>query len=537
MKKKDTFAGYRKLLFHSGNIYTMDPMLPRAEAVIFDGDRIAWIGNNSDIIGIPADEYELINLEGRTMLPSFGDAHVHFGYFALSFLRLDISHCRSYEETLREIKKFTRTLRGREWLLGNGWNHEKWKVRRLPHKKDLDRICPNHPAAVYSRDEHMLWANSRALRAAKIGKDTPDPPGGEIVRDESSEPTGVLKENACQLVYERIKAPPKRKSFEAIRMAEEACHKQGVTAVGNFDGIDNFALLQDYHREHGLRVRIRQYMPVRYLDHLDAIKIRGGMGDRYLNIRGIKIFSDGALGSKTALMFKPYRGERHNCGIEVSSVDEMARWARRAASLDLSTAIHAIGDKAVRNCLNAFESLPRTARRLRNRIEHVQISTPRDIRRFAKLNVIASVQPSHCSTDIELARRLWGVRTKYSYAYRSLLKSGAKVALGSDAPIENLRPFEGVYSAVTRRSWDGRKQFHREERIDLHDALKGFTSDCAYALHDESLYGTISLGKSADVIIVNDDPFKVRSADLLRLEVAATFFEGSCVYGEQNLIV
>jgi len=535
-KKRDRFTGYRKRIFHSGNIHTMDPMLPKAEAVVFDGNRIAWIGNNADIVGIPADEYELINLNGRTMLPSFGDAHVHFSYFALSFTLFDLSHCRSYEDTLRNIRKNAKNLKNREWLLGGGWNHETWTKRRLPHKRDLDKICPNNPAAVSSRDEHMLWANSRALKAAKIDRNMEDPPGGEIVRDENGEPTGVLKESACMIVYSEIKAPPKRKAFKTIQRAEEECHRRGVTAVGNFDGPDDFALLQEYHRERGLKVRIRQYMPVRFLDQLKALEIRGGLGDDYLNIRGIKIFSDGALGSKTALMFKPYSGERKNCGIEVSSVEDMARWAKTAASLGLSTAIHAIGDRAVSNSLDALEQLPNAGRRLRNRIEHVQISRPKDIGQFAKLNVIASVQPSHCSTDIDLARRLWGRRTKYSYAYSSLLKAGAKVAFGSDAPIEHLNPLEGIYSAVTRRSWDGSKQFHREQELGIYEAVRGFTSDCAYALHDETLYGTISLGKSADVIIMDNDPFEVRPGDLSKLEIAATFFEGSCVYSGEDII-
>ncbi len=535
MKKSTSQTNRRKLLLHSGIIRTLDPAHPVAQAMVIDRERIAWVGDNEDIISIPADEYDLLNLSGKTVLPSFADAHVHLAFLARTLSSLDLFSCRSYDEALGCIRKFASTLSRGEWLLGKGWSIDRWAEPRLPHKRDLDRIVPDNPAALYSKDQHLVWTNSLGLKTAGIDEETPDPDGGRIYRDEDKSPTGILAENAAAGFYQNIDPAPRKKSFDQIDRAVAECHRNGVTAVGSFDDIDGFELLQEYNSTRGLRVRVRQYVPVRFLDHLLQLRLKSGFGDRYLKIAGVKLYADGALGSRTALMFEPYSGTRDRIGIEVSTEAEMTERIRAAASNGLACAVHAIGDRANHQALNAFEKLPRKLRHLRHRIEHVQITKPDDIRRFSELGVIASVQPSHCSADIDMARKHWGKRSRNAYNFRKLIDSGAMLAFGSDAPIEPVDPLRGIYSATTRRSLDGRKLFHPEQRITIGEAIAGFTTGAAYALADEDLYGIIAPGKYADIVIVGRDPFETRKEDLRNAEIEATFFEGECVYGWNNI--
>jgi predicted amidohydrolase YtcJ len=525
-----------KLLLHSGRIRTLDPACPSAQAMIVDRDRIAWVGANEDIVSIPADEYRLIDLSGRTVLPSFTDSHVHLVFFARSLANLDLHASGSCEEVLDAVKAFAVGLSRNEWLIGKGWSKDEWPIPRLPHRKDLDRIVANNPVALFSKDQHLIWTNSLGLRMGGINMDTPDPEGGRIYRDEGGVPTGILAENAASSFFRRCRFPPKRKALDLIDKAVAECHRKGVTAVGNFDDdIRAFDLLQECNNRQRLRLRVRHYLPVRYLDRMIALKLRSGFGDKHLRIAGVKLYADGALGSQTALMFEPYRGTKGNHGVEVSTESEMAADIKAAASHGIACAVHAIGDLANHQVLNAFAKLPRRFRRLRHRIEHVQVIKPDDIPRFAELGVTASVQPCHCSADIELVRKYWGRRSKNAYPFRDLLESGAAVAFGSDAPVEDVDPILGMYSATTRSSFDGRKRFHPEQRIPIADAVAGFTTGGARALADDSVYGTIKSDKSADIVILRQDPFRTRPRDLKSIEIDATFFEGECVYGWENI--
>ncbi len=522
-----------KLLFHSGRIRTLDPSVPAAQAMVIDGGRITWTGMNRDILGVSVDEYRMINLSGMTVLPSFGDAHVHFAFFAQSLSNLDLDGCTSYREVLQRVKKYVAKLPKGAWIVGKGWSKDRWSDGRTPHKKDLDRIAPDNPALILSKDEHLLWTNSLGLKKAGIDAATPDPAGGKIDRDVNGEATGILIENAASLIHRVAGKPSKRDTFRMIDEAISHCHRAGVTSLGNFDDIDNFGLLQDYHNRKGLKLRIRQYIPVRFLDEMLALKLRSGFGGACLSIAGTKIFADGALGSQTALMFEPYRKNKNNYGMETTSDKEMKRLVRAAASNGIACAVHAIGDRANHQVLNAFESISRRHRKLRHRIEHVQIIRTDDLRRLAGLDIIASVQPSHCSSDIDLMKKHWGNRAKNAYPFRNLIDSGAHVAFGSDAPIEKLDPFIGIQSAVTRRSFDGTMSHQLGQRLSRVEAVAGFSSGVAYALGDENLFGTITPGKSADIVILEQDPFDVKPDRLKDIEVLATFFEGRCVYGKE----
>jgi len=525
----------RKLLFHSANIRTLDPVHPLAQAMIVDGGTVTWLGNNEDIVGIPADEYKLINLSGMTVLPAFADAHVHFAFFAQSLSNLSLDGCKSYREALTRVKEFASGLSKSEWLVGKGWAKDAWTDGRIPHKVDLDRIVPDNPAVIYSKDEHVVWVNSLGLKYAGVDRGTPDPDGGEIVRDNQGEPVGLLKENPFMSMFQQWTKPTRKKAFRQIERAMTECHRRGVTAVGNFDRIENFELLQDYHNSRGLKIRIRQYIPVNYLEELVKLRLKPGFGDRYLRFVGTKLFADGALGSQTALMLAPYRGSKTNVGIEATTEAELTSAVKLAATNGIACAIHAIGDRANRHALNSFEKLPRKHRELRHRIEHVQIIHPTDLPRFAQLGIIASVQPSHCSSDIDLMMKYWGAKSRYAYNFRSLLDSGARVAFGSDAPIENIDPLQGIYSAITRKSLNGKKKHIQKQRITIEEAILGFTVWAAYALSDEKLFGVISPGRSADITIMEQDPVRTKPDEVKYLKILATFFEGECVYGRENL--
>jgi len=524
-----------KLLLHSGKIRTFDPSHPMAEALVIDNGKIRWIGKNEDIIGIPADEYRLINLGGRTVIPSFGDAHVHFAFFAQSLSNLNLDGCKSYGEALKRVEAYASKLKKGEWLLGKGWRKDDWPDSRWPHKANLDKIAPDNPAALYSHDEHVLWTNSLGLKIGGVDRNTADPVGGEIDRDSSGNPTGILRENACDYVYRHHKKPSKSKVLRLIDEAQRYCHSKGVTALGNFDGIDNFEMLQEYHNKYGLKLRIRQYIPIRFIDHLVALRLKSGFGDDYLRIAGVKIFADGALGSQTALMLRPYSGSKSNIGVEVTPEKVMADLIKKAASNGLACAVHAIGDRANRQVLNAYEKLPAKHRKLRNRIEHVQIINPADIPRLSKLSIIASVQPIHCISDVRLMEKFLGKRSSHSYSFKSFIDSGAHVAFGSDAPIETLDPLLGSYCATTRTTLDGKVRHRTGQAISTETALRGFSCDIAYALADENLFGTISLGKSADIVIMEEDPIECDPVSLKDIEISATFFEGECVFGEDDV--
>jgi predicted amidohydrolase YtcJ len=526
----------RKLLLHSGNIRTLDPVQPIAQAIVIDGGRISWVGRNDDILGVPVDEYKLLHLRGRTVIPSFGDAHVHFAFFAQSLVNLDLDGCSSYAKALNLIRHHARRLKKGEWLVGKGWSKDQWSDGGMPHRKDLDKLVPDNPAALLSKDEHLLWTNSVGLNLGGIDADTPDPDGGMISRDESGEATGILFERASFLVFRLVPKPSADKVARMIDSAVSYCHSKGVTAVGNFDDIENFGLLMQYHHSRCLKLRIRQFVPVHYLDELILLRLRSGFGDQYLNISGVKIFADGALGSQTALMFQPYSGSRRNRGVEVTPEKEMKKLIKRAAAGGLASSVHAIGDRANHQVLNAFEALPERLRRLRHRIEHVQIIRPEDVQRLADLDIIASVQPIHCSSDVKLMKKYLNRKgSRDSYPFRDILNAGAKVAFGSDAPIETLDPKIGIKSAVTRESLDGAARHQVSQRLTVPEAIDGFTRGVAYAIHDERVFGSITPGMRADIIILDNDPISGRGRNFVDFNVLATFFDGECVYGEEIL--
>ncbi|MFQ6014960.1 MAG: amidohydrolase [Anaerolineae bacterium] len=527
------------LILRNGKVHTMDRGKPLAQAVAMAEGKIVAVGDDKEIekeIGIErlsGPETDVIDLQGKTVIPGFTDAHVHFGDYALSLDRANLDGAKSLEEALARVEVKIEELEPGHWVQGWGWNHNDWIVPEFPTKKHLDRIAPHHPVALHRKDGHSVWVNSLALERAGISADTPDPAGGQIDRDpQTGEPTGILRERAMELVEDVIPRPTERHLQQALKEAMAKAHELGVTAVHNMEGADVFAALQALHGRGELKLRFCVSVPSDDLDEAIKLGLRTGFGDDWLRIGCVKMFADGSLGSQTALMLEPFEGQPDNLGIVVNSKEEIKDWVHRALKAGLATAIHAIGDRANREVLDVYEEELRPESGLRCRIEHVQLLHSDDIPRFAKLGVIASMQPIHATSDMLAADKFWGKRSKGGYAWRSLLDSGARLAFGSDCPVEPLDPLLGVHAAVTRRRADGTPPggWYPEQRITVDEAVYGFTMGAAYASGEEASKGSITVGKVADLVVLSQDIFTVDPMEILNTRVDYTIFAGEVVY-------
>jgi len=531
------------LVLYNGRIYTMDRARPRAQAVAIAGNRIAAVGEDEQIKSLLAPGGEAVDLGGRTVVPGFTDCHIHFVEYALRLARIDLSGVRSRAEALRLVAERARTARPGEWLLGGGWDRNLWDDPSFPTREDLDSVAPRNPVALGSKDGHSLWANSLALARAGITAETPDPPGGEIERRAGTgEPTGILKETAKRLVEEVIEKPSPEAIQSALKVAMANAHRAGLTGIHDCEDELAFAAFQELSKQGELGLRVLMHVPAENLDHAIGLGLRTGFGNEWLRVGGVKIFADGALGSRTAAMLAPYQDEPHNLGIVVTPKEELRELIRKASRAGLSVAIHAIGDRANRDVLDVLEEGRQAGEGagLRHRIEHVQLLHPADIPRLAKLGVIASMQPIHATSDMEMVRRHWGEeRARGAYAWRSLLDAGTVLVFGSDCPVETLNPLVGIHAAVTRRRADGSpgpEGWHPEERITVEEAVRAYTLGAAYASGEEREKGSIAPGKLADLVVLSQDIFAIPPMSILETRVEATIFDGQFVYRREEFV-
>jgi predicted amidohydrolase YtcJ len=467
------------------------------------------------------------------------DAHVHFQGFALSLQRVDLSGTATLEEALGRIAGRADQGEADSWLEGRGWNQTDWADGAFPTAADLDRIVAHRPVLMRHKSGHAAWVNGYALKLAGITTQTADPPGGQIQRDSQGRPTGVLFEDAMGLVSDLVPRSNEDQVAAAMRQAQEHCLRAGLTGVHDFDGRLCFQALQSLHLADELKLRVVKNIPVKWLDQALGTGLKSGFGDDRLWIGGVKIFADGALGPRTAAMLAPYEGEPDNWGIVVTDKEEMYAHASRASAGGLSVTVHAIGDRANHDILDVYEAVRaeeagRQDRHfLRHRIEHVQILHPDDFARLAALQVIASMQPIHATSDMEMADRFWGERNKYSYAWRTVKEAGALLAFGSDAPVDPIEPLKGIYAAVTRRRPDGRPGpagWYPEQRLTMAETVEAFTLGAAFAGNREARLGSIVPGKLADLTILDRDIFAIPDDELLEVKVAATIIGGQFGY-------
>ncbi len=478
---------------------------------------------------------QIIDYPNATITPGLVDSHIHITEWAVARREVDLSAARSTQEVVERIAREARP-RASGWLLGRGWNPHHWGGD-YPDRSLLDRVVPDRPAAFQSHDMHALWVNTRALEEAAIDRHTTDPAGGRIVRDARAEPTGVLLENAALLVINRIPAPADHEVIGAVIDAQRELHGYGVTGIHSFPGfhliepqpLRILAMLLERDR---LRLRVLQHLALDQLDAAISIGLRSGMGGEWIRIGGIKMFLDGALGSRTAWMRAPYEGSS-DCGVRVLPEDEFRAAAQRAARAGLSSTVHAIGDAAVSLAFDVLTADSAQAGTLPNRIEHVQCCPPDRLLCAAQAGLVCSMQPCHLSSDWRGANRHWGPqRARSTYAFRSLLEHRAILAFGSDAPVEPCDPRLGFYAAVERRDLEHQPAdgWIPEERIALGEVLRAYTRGPAWAAGAGDWQGRLAPGYAADLVVWQQDPLHTSGADLLSLRVLATYVAGQAVY-------
>ena len=520
-----------KLLFNA-RIYTLDPAAPFASVIAIDHGEVMTVGG--DELLDEFDRSDKQDLNGYTVLPGLTDAHLHLQHYALSLKKIDCE-TDTLDECLLRVKEKAQRSKTGEWVLGHGWNQNSWG--NWPGASDLDRVAPNNPVYLTAKSLHAAWANSAAMKLAGLTAGTSDPKDGQIQRNVQGELTGILLENAVLLISDLVPDPGIESLAMAIEAAQPILWKMGLTGVHDFDRRDCFRALQQLHAERRLKLRVTKNIPIELLDHAYELGLRTGFGDEWLRIGSVKAFMDGALGPRTAAMFQPYIGEPENKGNLLMDGEQLFEFARRAADVGLGMTVHAIGDRANHEVLNAYEQLrayetEKGLPHLRHRIEHVQVLHPSDVPRLAKLNIIASMQPIHATSDMLMADKYWGERSSLAYALKTQMDAGAHLAFGSDAPVESPNPFRAIHAAVTRRRADGSpgsSGWHPEQRISLMQAIEGFTTGAAYAAYSENRQGKLARGMLADLIVLKNDPFNCDPNEIKDLRSSATMIAGEWV--------
>ncbi len=528
------------LLVDNINGYTLDSAgkLQNFGAMLVEDGKVLATGNHAEMAKRAGDA-RVIDGKGRTLLPGLIDAHGHVMGLGAMTLQADVAATPSLDAALAKIKTFAATHKSDPWILGRGWNQVIWKLGRFPTAKELDAVVSDRPAFLSRVDGHAGWANSAAIELAGITKDTKDPVGGRIERDAQGNPNGVFVDAAMELIGSKIPPPTEGQRSAALSSALEMMASVGLTGVGDA-GIDlaEFNLYKRFADEGKLSARIYAMIGGTASD-FDAIAKDGpliGYGHDFLNVRSVKLYADGALGSRGAAMLMPYSDDAKNSGLLFSPPAEMTSMISKALGHGYQVCVHAIGDKGNREVLDSFAAAYKKypdGKKLRNRIEHAQIVSVEDIPRFVDLNLIASMQPTHATSDMNMAEdRVGHERIKGAYAWRTFLKQGTRIAGGSDFPVESPNPFFGLHAAVTRQDHEGHPPggWYPKQAMTMTEAVRAFTLDAAFAAHEEDTLGTLEPGKWADFILVDQDIFKVDPGKVWNTKVLQTWVGGKSVY-------
>jgi predicted amidohydrolase YtcJ len=538
--------GQADLVLLHGKVWTENPQQPEAEAFAVSGDRILAVGADQEIEKLIGPHTRTIDAHGQRVVPGFNDAHVHFFWGGQGLTSVNLRDAVSREEFVGRIAAYARTRRAGEWIVDGNWDEEKWTPVELPTHEWIDAVTPNNPVWVNRSDGHMMLANAVAMKLAGITKDTPDVPGGVIVRDKNGNPTGIFKDAAKDLVERVIPPPSDAQVDEALLAAQKYALDSGVTSVQDmgFTG-SNAADLQalvvrGYQRliaEGKWTVRVSARFPLDHYQRLASLGITANFGNNTLVIGSLKAFADGSLGSGTAWFFEPYTDAPGNFGLptaEFADTEQFYQDLRAADRANLHITVHAIGDRANKTILDLYQRLEQedgpADRRLR--IEHAQHLRPEDIPRFAELHVIASVQPYHCIDDGRWAEhRIGHKRAASTYAFKSLLDAGVTLAFGSDWFVAPMDPMAGVYAAVTRRTLDGKNPngWFPEQKIGVAQAVHAYTVGSAYAESQDDVKGSIAPGKLADFDVLSQDIFHIDPVEIENTKVVLTAVGGEVV--------
>jgi predicted amidohydrolase YtcJ len=496
------------------------------EALFIRDGKVAAAGSRAEMESL-ADHRTLIeDLGDAVVTPGLTDAHVHLTTWALSLARVDLNAAPTVEAALEAIGAAAGG--GEGWMRGIGWDVHRWG--RLPTRRELDRVVPHRPCYFQSHDIHGAWLNSEALRRCGIGRDTPDPEGGQIVRDAEGEPTGVLLEKAMTLAEPHLPAETLAERRDALAEGQRRAHAMGLTGVHSVEvtGLEDWTALQE---EGALRMRVLQAIPLFRLDAAIEVGLRSGFGGEWLRIGGVKMFMDGALGSRTAWMREPFTGSEDR-GINTLPADEFRHHVRRAAAAGISSTVHAIGDAAVELALDVLGS-EAPSRAMPHRIEHLQLCPPELWERAGRSGVVASMQPVHLMTDIPSAERHWGhERSRGAYAFAPVLRAGGVLAFGSDVPVETADPRLGLFAAVKRVGWDGAPEgeWWRENAVTAEDALRAYTEGPAHAAGEAHRRGRLLPGYDADLVAWDRDPLDCAPDELREMRCLLTMVGGEVVH-------
>jgi len=522
------------LVVTDARVWTGDPDSPWAEAVASNGETIVAVGSEADIEPYIGPDTEVISVPGSMLVPGMIDTHVHFVTGGSGLAAVQLRDAATPEEFVERIGAFAETLEPGEWILNGNWDHENWGGE-LPRRDWIDAVTPDNPVWINRLDGHMALANSLALDKAGVDADSPDVAGGEIVRDESGAPTGVLKDNAMGLVESAVPDPGEAQLDREVAAAMEYVASNGVTSVHDMAGWNSLAAYRRARASGELITRIYSVMPLADWQRLRDEVAANGRGDEWLRIGGLKGFMDGSLGSHTAAFFEPFTDAPDDRGLLINELDDMRSWISGADAAGLHVMVHAIGDRAIRSLLDIYLDVVEEngERDRRFRIEHAQHIHPDDIERFGVQNVIASMQPYHAIDDGRWADKVIGTeRAKTTYAFRSLIESGAHVSFGSDWFVAPPTPLDGIYAAVTRRTLDGANPdgWVPQQKITVERALGAYTSEAAYASFEEDVKGTLRPGMLADFVLLDRDITAIPAEEIAGTEVLKTVVGGRIVF-------
>ena len=524
----------KTLILLNGNLVTLDESQPRATAIVLRGDEILYVGDDATAQTFRERDSEMIDLQNQLTLPAFTDAHLHFTGFAQTLENVNLVGCRSQEEAVERVRERVAQTPRDVLIWGGGWNNAEWTDSAFPNKRALDAVAPNNPVILTRKDGHSMWLNSRALQNAKITRETISPDGGVIDYNDDGEPSGILRENAMELLGGGVGAFAADIREETLLRALQHAHATGITTVHSIEGANALRAFQKLRAQNKLTLRVVHTIPAEKIELAANIGIMRGFGDEWLKLQAIKIFADGSLGSHTAELREPFLDTPNHRGVATTTSEMMLEQARQACRAGMDVWIHAIGDYAITRVLDVFATL--RAEGFHDtifRVEHVQHLHPSDVNRFRELNVIASMQPIHQPSDMFVADALLGrERAAWTYAFKSLQDAGAILAFGSDAPVEKMEPLLGIHAAVTRQNAEGIPEngWYSEQKISVMDAVRAYTLGAAKSSGDETRAGSLAIGKRADVIVLSENIFEIPPHEILNANIVFTVSGGHVIY-------
>ncbi len=516
-------------------IRTGDPKLPVVQAMALRDGRILKLGSRAEVLAAAGEGAIIDEFPSGVVVPGLVDAHGHLMGLGEALALVGLWEATDENDAVRRLKAAGPDARQGDWVLGRGWDQNKWPQGQFPSRWSLDSELDRTPVFASRVDGHAAWVNGEALKRARITKDTKDPPGGRIVRDKAGEPTGVLIDNAMELVRSKIPPPSDEQLKARLKAAIETCARVGLTGVHDAGmSMAVFEQLQRWDAAGALPIRVYAIANGQG-DDRDLFLGRGPFRGRHLSMRAVKLLADGALGSRGAALFQPYSDDATQSGLMLLKKELLQQRAEAFASAGFQVAVHAIGDKANAEVLDLLEALPKGGR---HRVEHAQVLREQDVGRFAKSGIIASFQPTHATSDMPWAEaRLGAARAKYAYAWKSVLDTKAAVAFGSDFPVERPDPLLGLYAARTRADSSGQPAggWHPEQKVTADEALAGFTTGAAFAEFAEDRRGVLREGFDADFVALTVDPVEDPAEALLTGKVLVTAVDGVDIWRDPSL--